>query len=67
MDRECSPPLEMLKKMEIQWMRSALHYLGHVSCSIGGECSPLPLSMSTKKEVLQIGSAPYVGRPLIRF
>jgi hypothetical protein len=52
MDGECSPSLNMLKEMEIQWMESVSHCFDDVSsksCSIHGECFPLPLLMSTKK------------------
>jgi hypothetical protein len=55
MDGECSPSLEMLKEVEIQWMGSALHHANHISSKsyfTDGEQSPLPLLMSTKKIVL---------------
>jgi hypothetical protein len=55
MDGECSPSLEMLKEVEIQWMRSASHHASHInfkSYSTNGERSPLPFSMLTKKVAL---------------
>jgi hypothetical protein len=69
-DGECSPSLQMLMGKETQWMGSALHHPGHISpksCSPDGEHSLLPLSMSTKKVALQMGSAPYVACPITRF
>jgi hypothetical protein len=70
MDGECSPSLKMLKEIETQWMRSALHQLSNISpnsCFANGEHSPLPLSMSTKKAAIYMGSASYVAHPLTRF
>jgi hypothetical protein len=69
MDGECYPSTKMLKKMEIKWMGSALHrpnYINLKSCFADEECSPLPLSISTKKAVLYMMSASFVARPLIR-
>jgi hypothetical protein len=41
--------------VEIDFMGSAPHHANHISaksCSVDGERSPLPLSMSTKKTAL---------------
>jgi hypothetical protein len=56
--------------METQWMESTPHLLNHItlkSCSVNGECSPLPLPMLAKKVALQIGSVPYVACLLTGF
>jgi hypothetical protein len=49
------PIIEMLKEVEIQWMKSTPHHANHISaksCLADGERSLLPLPMSTKKTAL---------------